>query len=157
MIKLSIYIIIHFWKRSWTSQLWELLCPSVLDFWTIEFVTFSKNQVGQTWFLVYFELDFSSDQINQNKLFFHLFFHPFYRGVNLVIHIFVARTRPHVMQIIIYTLPRHRRRHLAATLCVILSYKNHWHWHSAMPAEAALITLQAEQGGWLTGVPYANS
>ena len=26
-----------------------------------------------------------------------------------------------------------------------------------MPAEAALITLQAEQGGWLTGVPYANS
>ena len=60
---------------------------------------------------------------------------------------YVWVTLPQVMQIIIYTLPRHRRR-LAATLCVILSYKNHWHWHSAMPAEAALITLQAEQGGW---------
>ena len=32
--------------------------PSVLDFWKIEFETFFKNQVGQTWFLVYFELDF---------------------------------------------------------------------------------------------------
>ena len=32
--------------------------PSVLDFWKIEFETFFKNQVGRTWFLVYFELDF---------------------------------------------------------------------------------------------------
>jgi hypothetical protein len=32
--------------------------PSVLDFWKVEFEMFSKNQVGQTWFLVYFELDF---------------------------------------------------------------------------------------------------
>ena len=32
--------------------------PSVLDFWKIEFETFFKNQVGRTWFLVYFKLDF---------------------------------------------------------------------------------------------------
>ena len=33
-----------------------ILYPSVLDFWKIEFETFSKNQGGRTWFLVYFEL-----------------------------------------------------------------------------------------------------
>ena len=32
--------------------------PSVLDFWKIEFETFFKNQIGRSWFLVYFELDF---------------------------------------------------------------------------------------------------
>ena len=45
-------------KQSKFNNFFPTPYPSVLDFWKIEFETFFKNQVGRTWFLVYFKLDF---------------------------------------------------------------------------------------------------